>query len=326
MSGVRSLRHHCRAFFSAMLLLGPALIALGASSAPALAAPGSRAEADRLFREGKKLYDEGKYKEACEALAASDALDPAIGTLGLLAACHEKQGRLLDAWKEYLETKDRAESKRDQRAEYAGERAQAVKARLARLAIETRDDATKMEITRDGESIPPSVVGVLVPVDPGEHVVVARDSNKKEWKTTVNLKEGESNTVIVPSFAELAAQGGPPRWLAYALGGVGIAGIAAGSVAGAIAISKNSDSNDAAVCKPTARLCPSRDSAMTAATVSTISFIGGGALLAAGTVLFFLSSPAPSQAEAGASASLGSVRIFPSVGPSGIFVGAAGSF
>lgn len=322
MSGDKSRSHGFRAVLAAALSVGMAVAAAGT---PAQAAPGARAEADKLFREGKKLYDEGKYKEACDALAASDALDPAIGTLGLLAACHEKQGRLLDAWKEYLETKERALAKKDARAAYAGEQAQAVKLRLARLAIETRDDPTTMEITRDGESIPPSVVGVAVPVDPGEHVVIARDSKKAEWKKTVNLKEGETNTVVIPSFAEMGKQSGPPRWLAYALGGAGVAGLGVGAVTGGLALSKNSESNDPAVCKRTEPQCPARDSALTLATVSTISLIAGGALVAAGTVVFFLSSPSAAPGEPASSARV-TVRIIPGAGPSGVFIGAAGTF
>ncbi len=37
------------------------------------------------------------YAKACAALAKSDELEPAVGTLGLLAACHEKTGMLAKA-------------------------------------------------------------------------------------------------------------------------------------------------------------------------------------------------------------------------------------
>lgn len=315
------LRHAGRRGIAALLMMG----ALLCGHAEGHAAPGARAEAEKLFREGKKLYDAGKYKEACEALAASDTLDPAIGTLGLLAACHEKQGRLLDAWKEYLGTKERAEAKRDERAAYAAERAQAVKARLSKITIESRDDATKLEITRDGEGIPPSLIGVAVPVDPGEHVVLARNAKQKEWKTVVNLKEGEANTVVIPSFETMNTASGPPRWLSYAAFGVGLAGVAAGAAAGGIALAKNADSNDPAVCAKAAPSCAPRDTARTAATVSTISFAAGGGFVGLGLVLFLLSKPAPPPEE-GENAQSSRIRVYPSVSPSGFFLGASGSF
>ncbi|MCC6559021.1 MAG: hypothetical protein IT372_39360, partial [Polyangiaceae bacterium] len=62
---------------------------------PAPAPVESRAEA--LFQEGKRLLEEGRVAEACARLAASEAIDPTVGTLGLLAACHEQEGRIATA-------------------------------------------------------------------------------------------------------------------------------------------------------------------------------------------------------------------------------------
>ena len=281
-------------------------------------------ESDKLFREGKRLYGDGKYKEACAALAKSDELDPAIGTVGLLAACHEKQGDLVAAWKGYLETKRRAEAKRDDRAAFAAEQAEAIKARLAKLTITSRGKESGLEVTRDGESVPESVLGVPVPVNPGDHAVMARIPGAAEWKMQVTLKEGEARTVEIPAYGEAGGSSAfPPRWLAYVVGGVGVAGIGAGVVGGVVAMSANEDSMNKKVCAPTARICPERDTAFTAATLSTVGFIAGGVGVAAGVVLFFLSSDGSGGAGSGA---LGPVRVAPVLGRSGAGALISGTF
>jgi hypothetical protein len=310
-----------------------------ASPGAALAQPSmkDRFEADRLFREGKQLYGEGKYDEACQALATSDELDPAIGTLGLLAACHEKRGDLLAAWKGYLETKRRADAKRDSRGEYATEQAAAVKARLARLTIRSLGNELDLEVTRDGVGVPASLLGVEVPLNPGEHTITARVLGAKDeqdgpaaqaWKTSVSLKEGEARTVEIPALGLAAgsASSGPPRWLAFVVGGAGLAGIGVGAVAGSIAISNNTASMNKTTCSPIAKECSERDAAFTAATISTIGFVVGGAAVAAGVVLFFVSdagSPAPLS---GAQASGLSIHLAPSIGPSSAGVILGGTF
>jgi hypothetical protein len=297
-----------------------------ASPAAAFAQPTvlEKLQSDKLFREGKKLYGEGKYKEACEALAKSDDLDPAIGTVGLLAACREKQGDLVAAWKGYLETKRRAEAKRDERAGFAAEQAEAIKARLAKLTITSRGKESGLEVTRDGESVP--VLGEPVPVNPGDHAVTARIPGAGEWKTQVTLKEGEARTVEIPAYAEAGGSGSsafPPRWLAYVVGGVGVAGIGAGAVGGVVAMSANEDSMNKKICAPTARICPERDTAFTAATISTVGFIAGSVGVAAGVVLFVLSSDGSGGASSGA---LGPVRVAPVIGRSGAGALVTGTF
>ena len=56
------------------------------------------AAAEALFREGRKLLDEGQLDAACSKLAESQRLDASPGTLGSLAQCHEKQGKTATAW------------------------------------------------------------------------------------------------------------------------------------------------------------------------------------------------------------------------------------
>jgi hypothetical protein len=109
--------------------------------------------------------------------------------------------------------------------------------------------------------------------------------------------------VTPPAASRSHASG--KRLGALTLGGVGIAAVVVGSVFGLHAIAKNHDSNadghcDATGCDPTGTAL--RNEALSAATVSTVSFAVGLTAIAGGAALYVL-GPHP-------------VRIAPAAGPS----------
>src|SRR5262245_23491607 len=69
--------------------------AIAAHTTPAGA---QRADAETLFREGKRLLKEGKIAAACDKLDASERLEPSAGTELNIADCREKNGQLATAW------------------------------------------------------------------------------------------------------------------------------------------------------------------------------------------------------------------------------------
>lgn len=62
-----------------------------------------RAEADRLFDLGRKLFDEGRFPEACDKFAASRNVVPKTGALINLAVCTERLGQVATPWALYRE-------------------------------------------------------------------------------------------------------------------------------------------------------------------------------------------------------------------------------
>jgi serine/threonine-protein kinase len=304
------------------------LAALLAASLPAntasAQAPDEKAIAETLFADGKKFMAAGKHAEACPKFEESQRLDPAIGTTFQLALCYEALGRTASAWALYLEAASRsAEAKQKDREQAARRRAKALEEHLARLTIRVDEpDTYGLSVERDGGLVGRGQWGAPVPVDPGEHTVVVKAEGRAPYITTIRVEPRQTETVVVPRLvllkpapperpmkavkepgAEADAASHPPlsaskkrglgpwRIAALAGGGVGVAGIAVGLGFGALARSKNEESmshcpNNVCIDEEGKKL---RNDAIAAGNTATALVIGGGALVAASTALFFLS-------------------------------------
>jgi hypothetical protein len=100
------------------------------------------------------------------------------------------------------------------------------------------------------------------------------------------------------------------RWAAVGVGAVGVAGIAVGSVFGAMAFSKWGDAQSQA--RSTATFGQANNTESTGksdATVSTVAFIAGGLLAAGGVVLFVVSPSKGSGASATVAPTLGGLTV-----------------
>ena len=125
-----------------------------------------------------------------------------------------------------------------------------------------------------------------------------------------------------PASAEASSSSNVP---AYLLLGVGVAGVAVGSIFGAKVLSKKSELDE--VCREKTR-CPASaqgniDSMKSAATLSTIGFAAGGVALGAG-VIMLLVSKSSSSSSADAKTAPTQATLTPFVGPTS--VGLYGSF
>ncbi len=288
---------------------------------------GDWAKAEDLFRRAEELYDAptlllglararvhlGKYVEASEAYhrILAQAL-PANASPALRQAVD-------DAKKEIA----------------------SVEAKRGGLTINVTG-ADHPVVTLDGMSIPAAALGGERPVNPGNHAIHVEAEGFDPSDTTTSVTEGGTATAnIVLKHREAAAAQAPsaapaPAAPAPSAGGgmstgkvVGVAGIGVGAVGlvvgvitGALAMGKHSDLTSSpcatAPCSQSALTTyQSTDSSYsTLSTVSTVGFIAGGVLAAAGVVLF-ISAPKGDKAPA-------SAWIAPYVGAGS--VGAVGRF
>jgi hypothetical protein len=323
-----------------VLLVAPLLLLIssGAESA-AIAAeptPPDKALAEALFRDGKRLMEEGKHvREACAKLAESQRIDPKLGTLLNLAACHEKEGRTASAWAEFTEAASLA-AKQDQedRVEFAKGRALDLERRLSRLVIEVSAPQPDMLIALNNRTMSAAAVGSSIPVDPGELSIKVTAPGKEPWSEELVIQPGPSRKrVLVPALKDAApapeppkkeapkdpppakeSRGLPPLFIGgMAAAGVGLVGIGVGAVFGVRTFSKASDVEancDGSSCN--AAGLQANDEAYTSATISTVAFGAGLACAAAGAAMMIIAGPSKGEKK-----SAGRVWVAPSASGSG---------
>ncbi len=263
--------------------------------------------ADALFDQGKALLDRDRVSEACERLRDSYRLDPALGTLGLLAWCHERQGKIATAWREYHEVAElESKAKAFERESVARRRALALQKDVSTMRIDVVSAVPGLQVLVGEQSVPQGSWGKAMAMDPGEVTITARAPERVAWTRTVTIgTPGDAVAVRIPELARTRApipvavehrplpsrpqETGSRSWTPPVVAfGLGAAGLIVGSVYGLRAISKNDASSghcDASnACDPEGGSL--RDEARSFATISTIGFGVGLAGAAAGTYLW----------------------------------------
>lgn len=308
---------------SSLGCLACVLLMCGARPAAAEVTAGQRATAEALFQQAMDLMEQKRFSEACEQFAASQQLDPALGTTLYLADCYEQSGKTASAWALFQEAADGARRlQQADREKIANERAASLKGRLSKL--ELRVPAARrvqgLELRINDAPVPSASWNAATPVDPGPTHIEARAPGKKPWSVDVKVAEGPSSQVV--EIAELAEDpqalstdtasvvserltprdpGVTQRTIGYVVGAVGVVGLAVGGYFGYRAMDLNKQSK--AQCRAdepnacTSEGAATREDAQSAATVSTISSIAGGAFVATGLTLV-LTAPSGASSRA----------------------------
>jgi hypothetical protein len=302
-----------------------ALPALALVAACLLAAPGASANpskedvdaAQRLFDEGLDLLEHGHAADACPKLEESQRLDPGMGTEYRLAECYAATGRLVRAVALFREVAaDAKASKSTAREHVATQRADDTAARIPKLVLElpATSRVPGLAVRVDDAAVALGDLGKPMPLDPGDHSVSASAPGYVAWSARMHLDEGIESRITIPRLAaapradmtppavpEPVAPKPPPappatrfggqRIAALAAAGVGVAGVAVGTVFGLKAKSNWSDAlshcRGGATDQCDATGVSLGGDAKTEATISTISFVVGGVGLAGAAILFF---------------------------------------
>jgi hypothetical protein len=260
--------------------------------------------ADRLFKEGRHAAEQHDYARACHLFEDSFRLDPGVGTLINLGDCAEHLGDLEHAYG-YYRTAYARMSESDDRAPHLRDRIDNIEQHAAKLAIHLEPGSPQgTVVTVDGAVV--AMHEAPLHLAKGSHVVLVTAVGYRGMRYNVDLGDGEIRLIhVTPGVpleeelpTSLGPQPPPPRasstWtrpLGITTMGLGVAGMWIGSLAGLMAIDRrdvqraNCDAGNA--CTP-AGLDAARDGS-TWATVSTATFIAGGALLALGAAFFVVS-------------------------------------
>jgi hypothetical protein len=284
-----------------------------APKAPSTATPaptgsdGDRAVA--LGRKGIAAFQDGKWLEAYARFSEANALSPSPVFVLYMGRSLRNAGRLIEARAKLRAMVDKpiaagAPSSWHQAQTDARAEVQQLDANIPTvLVLVNGAGASAPVLTLDDT---PAPVGRPVPVDPGDHRLLAR-AGSREVARTIQVKEaarlevtldlqaqgsGASTSVERPSTPAAAAsadrRGSPlPGIVALAVGG---AALGVGAVTGALALSRAGDAKD----RCPDDQCPyadkssiesDRSAAKDIATVSTVAFLVGGVAAATGVVL-----------------------------------------
>ncbi|HTQ02424.1 MAG TPA: hypothetical protein VMI54_01165, partial [Polyangiaceae bacterium] len=313
--------------------LGAVAVTLALAASPA-AAQESQDQAENIAAArslgiaGVQLAEAGKCDQAIEKLNRAESLYHAPTILDRLGECQVKIGQIV------LGTENLNKVVREQLAPNAPRafreaQARAQKAldaalpRIGHLTVNVEPKEAKITVTVSDVAVPPALIGVERPTDPGTHEVVASAPGYLTQKTTVTLAEAGRETVTLrltldpnapkeepvvapPVTAQpLTNEQQPPppatansngaKTAGYVLIGVGAAGVVAGSITGAMALQKKSGLD-----------CPDNhcsgsqkndlDSAKSIALVSTVTFAVGIPAVAVGTILLLTSGSSEKKA------------------------------
>ena len=303
---------------------------------PIAHAQNNKVAAEALFEEGRRLIAQRNPVQACPKFAESQRLDPSPSTLLNLGSCYERIGKTASAWATYREAASAANAlNRTSLVTIAQHHATAIEPELSRLTITPSVPVDGLEITRDGQLVGRGEWEVAVPVDPGTITVEASAPKKKKWSAAIEVAQaGKTVTLTVPALedappeavsqaqnpattttsAEMSGSiaydsASPPpsraTWqkpVALVAGGVGVAGLALGTVFVLRAKSKYDDS--LAQCPANNNLCTAqgvsqRDDARSAGNIATVAYVGGAVALGAGVVLW-LTAPKTEQPKTSA--------------------------
>lgn len=277
------------------IALGRALsVALGraVSVVALLASPAAHAQetdAERLFREGQEAMAKKDYSIACARFAASNQLEPGIGTRLWLADCYEKQGRLASAWRVFREAAAAAIEAKDSRATVAESRAAQLEPKLAKIVVHVVAPPKDFELRLDGVRVQ---WALPLFVDRGRHELRATGG----FERVVDVDQDGRTYEVTIGHASPTAPADKPSPSAWPIAGwslvaVGAVGVGAGSYLGLRARSQYDDA--ASHCPST---CDSegydaRKAAFRTATASTIFMVAGGVLAVSGITVLILAPP-----------------------------------
>jgi len=308
--------------------------------------------AQSLFQRGRESMKKGQLEDALRYLIESQTLDPKPGTLLNIALCEEKLGRLVRARSRLHEFDDSAQADDDRRP-LALRHLADINQKLPHVTIRLeRQGAQEVVVRLDGANVEKADLGVPLPLDPGEHVLVVTRTDGQERTSNFQIAERQellqvldwadapeapraSAPRLTPSTPGAVADArssstdppqnheGPRRLAGMILGGLGVAAAAATALSTFEVLSnKRTIEEHCDVRGCDADALEATSAGRTWSTVGTVSGIVAVASMGAGAYFLFVHPSPPNRTTLPRSIRAMGVE----VGPSGPTLTVAGSF
>jgi hypothetical protein len=161
-----------------------------------------RAGARVAATEGVKAINEKRWADAADLFSRAESLVHSPVHLLYLARAQEKLGKLVKARENYnriIREKYGAEAPDAfrQAQSSAQQEVSGLDGRLGAVTVKVGGEKGAVTVTMDGEKVPPALLGLPLPVDPGSHTFQAAGTDLKSDPVTVTVAEGGSNAVTL---------------------------------------------------------------------------------------------------------------------------------
>lgn len=282
---------------------------------------GARAAADQGF----DAFQRGEWENALDLFGRAESLVHSPMHLLYVARSNVRLNRLIEAQDAYLRVVRQplpagAPAALAQAQQEATRELEALEPKIPFVSIEVQgaNGSEPVEVTQDGRALPPALIGVAHPLNPGAHSWQARSGSRQSAVETRELEPGAKLTLKlslpeaeielvpqkqapiapapVPTTAQ-AASGGPSAWV-YVGFGVAAAGIGVGTgfliQKGHLEDQIRSTCTPVDGCRATTENLDRKSDADRAGLISAIAFTAGGVGLAGALALWLL---APEAAE-----------------------------
>ena len=321
MSISRLLRNPCA------LLLSLGLVSLAPSTShaagvsPAKATPVQREQAQSRFIKGRELYNAKKYEAALAQLRASLDIVASPNTRLYIGRCLRDMGRTVEAYVELgraaVEAKElvNEDPRYEQAAGAANEERAQLQPKLGFVEVGVTHAGPSTTLRVAGDEVRRGGWAEPVPVVPGNVDVVVETPGQPPIMQSVAVRAGEHKQVAIDAGADAPTPAEAPapattiesndaasrawmRPVAFAAGGIAVAGLATFVAAGVMANGTYSDLEKACGDGP----CPPghEGDVSSGKTQQTFANVGLGVFAvaaAAGVTLFVLSTPKRSTAS-----------------------------
>jgi hypothetical protein len=287
-----------------------------------------RSGARAAATQGAKAFSEKRWADSIDLFTRAESLVHSQVHLLYMARAYMNLGSLVKARESYIKiTNEDLPAGAPQPVKAAKADAEkeleALEPRVPYVSVVVQGGGPKpVTVTMDGVQVPPALIGVPRPVDPGDHKFEAAAESMDSAVSTIAVREGHSETVVLtlhpgvgvpatpvatpgtgteaPALTPTGAPPPPPEadsgshispitWVAL---GVGVVGIGVGTGFALSSSSKVDDANKLCTLGRDHDSCPADgsaskldDDARTARTISLVGFIAGGVGLATGATL-----------------------------------------
>ena len=295
---------------STLGLCAACLVAAPSSAAAQGAAPEEataeqKDQASEAFRKGRTAFDERRFSDALTGFRESYDIVASPNAHLMIGHTLRELGREAEAYETFGSVALEAEAaaatndKNAETAKLAREEQERLRAKIALLSLSLPTTSSTATLTVGGRDIPRERWGEPIAVEPGKVMVVLTDSGDPLVRSIEAAAGGTESLELTTSADEDVEEangdeddsswqwGGTQRYAAYAVVGVGVAGLIASAATGTAAKAKYDDLEAACGGGP----CPGRqsdiDDGKRLMNASNATLVVGLVALGAGVTLFF---------------------------------------